>query len=435
MSENKNRFLKRFKIYMLLSAALLVAILATLLILITTRFKDNNRSSYQNRNLSYTEIVKKNYINGFENTKNTGKFSYILPNEDINELLSLGLKSLNDKHIKNIYFDTDQNGLRYFFVDLAKVGVKTRVVISTVPSVKDTNTIKLSIASVSMGKVNALTLLQKRGYLSNDYINPYFKACHLPISFDQDNLSFEVKPYDWIKIFPTSAIGDYLFSTSKSIENAYSFNSNVFGFNLDISKLSSGKEFTNVDTSHVPNIYDEVKEGCISQFPSMSDGETKRIYSFSEEDLNKHIKSSFVSEIDEEITSTLINTKVGFKLVGANVHIDKIDELTLTLFFSINGYLLDVDTTLTYVSSPLVYFGAYFQKHAISSPMINAALSNVLSKLTDKYSYFDYTASEMLYLNLESLNEDIDIEDTIKYSQKSVELNHSDKTIDFKLTK
>ena len=67
--------------------------------------------------------------------------------------------------------------------------------------------------------------------------------------------------------------------------------------------------------------------------------------------------------------------------------------------------------------------------------MINSALSNVLSKLTDKYSYFDYTASEMLYLNLESLNEDIDIEDTIKYSQKSVELNHSDKTIDFKLTK
>ena len=358
-----------------------------------------------------------------------------MPNEDINELLSLGINSINDKHIKNIYFDTDQNGLRYFFVDLTKVGVKTRVVITTIPSFKDEPTIKLSIASVTMGRVNALNLIQKRGYFSNSFINPYLKECCLPMSFDEETLSFVIKPFDWIKSFPASNISEYLFNSAKTVENAYHLNSNVFGFDLDISKLSSNREFIDVDTTDVKNIYNDVKAGCLSEYPSMNEGETKTIYSLTEETLNQHVKSSFVSEMEEEINSSLIPNNVKFDLKGTNVHLEKLDKITFTLFFSVNEYLLAVDTDLDFVSSSSISYVAYFTKQVSIPAFITTSLNNVLSNLCNTYSYFEYNASEMFLINLESLNDDPDIPLDIKYSPNSIEINHSKNIAEFKITR
>ena len=432
--KTKSKFWKRLKTWICISASLLVVLLAALIILITSRFKDSNRSTYQIRNIACSELVKKNYIEGVQGTSESGKFSFVMLNEDINELLAHGVKTLNNKHIENIYYDVDSQGYRYFFVDLAKVGIKTRVVITTVPSVKDESTIKLSISSISIGKVNALKLLDRKGYLSSDFFDLYFAACHLPISFKKESLSFEVKPYQWLNMFPSSEIGNEIFNASKTIENAYAFNSNLFGFDLDISKYSSGKEYVNVDSSSVPNVYDEVKNGCQSYYPSMSTDETKVIYSLSEEDLNKHIKSSFVSTYKSEISSSLTSKKAVFDIVGANVHIDQLDKITVTLFFSINGYIVSKDAYLKLTASSEVFFGSYFTKES-GSKLLDKALTNVLSCLSTSYSYFDYTSSEMFFINLESLNEDTDLSIDIRASKKGMEINHSSKTIEFKLTK
>ena len=433
--KDKRKFFKRVKVIVCLSASFLVVVITTLLCILFSRFKDTNRSTYQSRGISSSEIIRKNYIEGFSDIANTGKFTFLLPEEDINELLSIGVKSLNDKYIKDIYFDIDELGYRNFYVDLVKVGVKTRVVISTIPSVKDENTIKLSISQVSMGKVNALDMLKKKGYISKEFIDPFFKASSLPITFNESSLAFEITPYRWISEFPESNIGDYLFQTAKDIEGCYSFVSNIFGFSLDVSKLTNGRVYSESDTSNVPNIYDEVKSGCISNYSEMSDGETKSIYSLSEADLNKHIKASFISNEKEEIESTLTSKKVTFDLSGVNVHVDQIDNMVFSLFFFINGYTICVDTSMHFMVTSSISFNAYLEKSSNLSSLINSSLTNVVSNLSTIYSYFEYTANEMLHLSLEALNSDPDIEVDIRYSQKAIEINPATKSIDFKLTK
>ena len=434
--KDKSKFYKRIKIILCITASLLVVLLTTLYIVIISKFKDNNRSSYQTRNIEYSEIVKKNYIEGFKNSQNTQKFSYILPNEDINELLSSGVQSLNNKHIKSIYYESDLQGLRYFFVDLTKIGVKTRVVITTVPEVKGNSTISLKIASVSMGKVNALEILKKQGYLTSKVINPYFKECHLPISFNEENMSFEVSPFNyWVKLFPTSLIGNEIFNVSKGVDGAYTFNSSIFGFDLDLTSISNNREYISVPTSNTPNVYEEVKSGCLSEFPSMSEGDTKTVYSLTEEGFNKLIKSSFASTMKEEFISEYTSSNVIFDLVGANIHLDQIDKLTFSLFFSVNGYMLGIDTNLSYISSSSSYFGGYFQKIEESSTLIENALTNVLSNLGSNYTYMDYTASKMLHINLEALNDDPDIDADIKFATKQLEINPATKSLEFKITK
>ena len=434
--KGKRKFFKRVKVIVCLFASILVIAITVLVCILISRFKDTNRSNYQSRGISSSEIISKNYIDGFSNISTTGKFSFIVPEEDINELLGVGVKSLNDKYIKDIYFDIDELGYQNFYVDLVKVGVKTRVVISTVPSILDETTIKLDIYSVSMGKVNTLDMLKKKGYISKQFIDPFFKASSLPIVFDEDSLSFLISPYSFIKKFPNTYMGEYIFNTLKNISNAYSFNSNIFGFDADISKLSSHKEYVEVNKVDTLDVYFSVKEGCISNYDSMLEGETRSIYSLTEEVFNKHIKSSFVSNKKEEVSSSYTTNKVIFDLLGANIHLDQSDKINVTLFLLINNYIISIDTYLSYISSSSsIFFGGYFELQSNLDPFINESLKDVISSLSDRYSYFEYTPNEMLRITLESLDSDPDIPLDIRHSQKAIEINPLSKSIEFKLTK
>ena len=160
--KDKNKKHKKLKIALLVGSIFLLITLVVLLIIIINLVKDNNRSTYVRRNIDSSEIIKKNYIDGFNSTSSTGKFSYILPEEDINELLAIGNDSLNDKHIESIYYSVDESGIRYFYVDLTKVVIKTCVVISAIPSITDSSTVSLSIHSVTIGKINALSYLKNQ---------------------------------------------------------------------------------------------------------------------------------------------------------------------------------------------------------------------------------------------------------------------------------
>lgn len=162
--DNKNKKHKKVRVILTIIVISLLTVILTLLFLFHYLIKDNNKSRYQKRNLDYSEIIKKNYIDGFYNSKNTKEFSYILPTEDVNELLSIGVASLNDKHIKNIYYDVDESNINYFYVDISSSFIKSRVVITAIPNLKDSSTYCLSINSITIGKVNAFKYLENKGY-------------------------------------------------------------------------------------------------------------------------------------------------------------------------------------------------------------------------------------------------------------------------------
>ena len=430
----KSKLKKRLKIILCLSASLLVILLTVSYIVILSYFKDKNRSSYQTRDIEYSEIIKKNYIEAFKDTSSTGSFSYYLPKEDINELLAIGAKSLNNKQISNIYIDYLESGQTCFCVDLTKVGVTTRVVISTTPSIKDDKTIRLTISNVTIGKVNGYGLLKNKGYLTSSFIDSYFKACHLPVTYNEETYSFEVKPYSFISMFPHSDIIDEVFRLAKDVPHAYSFNSHIFGFDLDLTKLGSKDEYIASPKDSAPNIPSELKEACITNYASMIDGETKVIYTLSESDLNKTLVDVFESNQKEEISSSLTSNKAVFDLIGVNIHIDEYNKINLSFFYSLNGYVLSFRSSLRYMSCTAMFYSAYFAKEESDISFVNKSMDDILSKLTATYSYYRYPSEGLFMLDLQSVNQEIE-EPLIRIAPKSISINHSEHLIEFNLTK
>jgi len=251
---------KRLKILFLICSSVLLITLIVLLIVLISLLTDKNRSSYVRRNIEATEIVKKNYIDGFKNTENTGNFSYILPKDDINELLCEGVDAIDDKHVESVYYDFDEEGKQYFYVDLSKVVIKTRVVITTIPYLKDNTTVGFAISKCTIGKANALKYLQRKGYLTSEWIDSLFAKSHLPITYEESTYSFLISPYKWIDMFPESTIGDQLFINGQETSGSMSLNANLFGFDLDLSKLkTSSSEFIDVNTTDTPDLNKEIK--------------------------------------------------------------------------------------------------------------------------------------------------------------------------------
>lgn len=421
--------------YLKVSGCVLVFLLLVLIVLLFILLTDKNRSTYKRRNIEYSEVIKKNYIDGFANCENSQEFSYILPKDDVNELLAIGKDSLNDKHIENIYYDYDEMGYRYFYVDLTKVIFKTRVVITTIPSIKDSSTVLFSISECKVGKLNAFGFLEQKGYLKSDFLNNYFNSCHLPITYDESLHAFEVTPFSWIDEFPDSEIGGELFEQAKTTPNTLYLNSNLFGFDVILSNLKTNAKYTDVDVDNIPKIPDEIRSKCESEYSSLGESESKTIYSISEETLNKLIKSSLVSNQKEEFTSSWTSNTLCFDLKGINVHLDVIDKVKISLFYSINGYLLDKEIPLTYVDSSPTAFVANFTCDTSSSNVINKSINNAFSLLSNKYSYIKYkNSNKTLSIDMEDMNDEFTTID-LKYCPKAIEINPSTHSLDFKITK
>ena len=430
-NKKKTKWLIRFLVILSILLLLTLGILLFLLL----QFKDNNRNGYIRRNIEYSEIIKKNYIDGFLDTKNSGKFAYILPKEDINELLAIGQDRVNDKYVESIYFDVDESNHAYFFVDLKNTFVKTRVVIATTISLKDSSTIKLSISSVSMGKMNAFNIVRSKGYLDKNYVDNYFKACHLPVKFDESNLAFEITPYNFINMFPKSNIVMELFQNALDRANVISLNTSIFGFNVDISKLrSSDISYIDHDTSYIPNVSSELLDAVESNYSTMSSGESRVVYSLSESSLNKIINSSFVSTQKEEITSTLTSNKVIYDFKGVNIHLNEVDKITLKMYYSINGYLIDVDTYLNVSTSPISEFKCNYLVNETSSSNVKESVTTILNSLNDEYVYFTYQQSNnMFVIDFTCLNSQYS-DPFIKYAPKEISINPIEHTLEFILT-
>ena len=146
------------------------------------KLHDSNRNAYETKCYESSEIIKKNYIDGFSKTSSTGEFNFYLPKDDINELLSKSVEKLNDKYIESIYYDIGEENHHYFYFDLKVPLIKTRVVLDTV-SVEDpaNNCYYLSIQNCTIGKMNAFGFLSKKGYISQEFFGKIGEYSNLPI--------------------------------------------------------------------------------------------------------------------------------------------------------------------------------------------------------------------------------------------------------------
>ena len=442
---------KKLKAILIIIASFIVVVGITLTIVIASLYKDKNRSNYSKTDITYNYIIKKNYVRGFNSTALDGNFSFSLPNEDINELLSHGVKQLNDKYIENIYYDFKEDH-HYFYVDLTKTLVKTRVVIDTVksPLFEDGETY-LVINRCTMGKVDAFNKLKKKGYLTSKWIDDFFNKCKLPVTYNEETLSFLVKPISLIDSFPSTSISDTFFSLFK--ENSRTLinsNNSLFGFNASFSKLVTDSDFSDIDTSTVPNLYNEIKSACEALNPGMYDfGDTMHAYSLSEDNLNKLLNKAIPETLEEQVKDG--TNFVCFSLKGIKAQIATSDKINFNLYYSINGYLIRVDTELGFFDmSNTAKFNSLLEekftfkiKDFSFQTKQNKYVSFFINQLSSVLNNLAVLQSEIFAFNEEGFALYLDSKEmvdefsnlSLKDSLKDVVINTVDKTIEFNVIK
>ena len=432
-SEDKKRKRLRLLISISLSGTLFLA--TVLFVMWFVILQDQNRNQHVRSNKSYTEIINKNYVKAFENTENTGKFTYFLPEEDINDLLADGVKSVKDKRIDSVYFEYSDNGTHVFYADLKRTFIKTRVVLTTYVQDYGTDYVNLKILTTKIGKLEYTKGLVKKGYLTSKWMDNFFKSAHLPITYSEKEQTFKVEVKKYINDFQKTKISENVFDVALKNKGAFSVNPANLGFTVDFSKvrLSSTIEVDNT-VNPIPNFYDELKNGCEAvDFSALNPGDSALVYSISESNFSNLLKASLGTEFKEKITYG--SSEVVFDLVDAQASFSSNDEIKLKLIFSLNGYFVDLNTTLNLYDYSSNYFDSSIEINYddnFSSQFLEVIFEN-LSEKVDNFADFS-ELSGSLNIELSEMNAAF-LDADLKNSFKTVELNSATKTIDFIVTK
>ena len=308
MSENRDKG-KKLRFLIILSTCFSLLAITILLVVWTILLTDKNKNTHVRSDVESSEIIRKNYIKGFENISETGEFSYRVREDEINDLLLDGVKSINDKHIESINYERSENNFHIFYVDLKKMPIKTRVVLTTYVSDWSNEKVTLKIYTTKIGKVEATKYLTRKGYLTEKFLNNYFEKCQLPISYYESSQIFEIKATDYISMFPKGNFANLIWDEILKTPNSYSMNPTTLGINVSFSSIrTNSNSNTKTFETDVPNFYSELKEELEAiDFSTMSTGESRTAYSISLDEFD-HLLTESLPDTKEEVSSSFLSS-------------------------------------------------------------------------------------------------------------------------------
>ena len=432
-NEENNKKFKKLKFWMAVSACLFLFLATVLLIAWFVILKDANRNTHVRSEATSTEIYKRNFINGFENTENSGKFQYFLPENDVNDLLLDASKEVKDKHIESIYFQYSDVGQHVFYVDLKNTFIKTRVVVTTYVQDFGYDYVNLKIYSAKMGKLDVTKSLMRKGYLSSKFVNKVIEDSHLPFTYNDKDLVLRIDSNACFKTLPETKIANKFFNNALHSKECMIFNPSNLSLTVDFSKLRTETNPTKSEVSTIPSFNEELKTACEnSDISSMSIGETKIVYSISESTFTSLMSSSIGNALKEEVS--LANKKTTFDLVDVKTTL-KEDKVDIRLLYSLNGYLVDGYSELSFFDDGANYFNCAFDL-SLSDEFFSGNIGEICKNIQENTGNF-FTFSELndsLEINTFEMNQTLSTS-ALRNAEKVVEINSATKTIDFKLTK
>ena len=438
---------KKLKFLITLSVCTTLFILTVLLVILTILLTDKTRSTYVRSDADSSEIINKNYIKGFENTSSDGEFSFRFREDEINDMLFDGVKAINDKHIENIYYEKGNDKFHIFYVDLKKMPIKTRVTITTYVSEWDTDKLTLKIYTAKMGKVECSKHLERRGYLTEKFLNKYLEACHLPATYNETSKAFMISAKDYVSMFPKGDFTNLLWNEVLETPDAYLMNPTTLGLNVNFKAFRTNSNVTKKTfENEVPNFYQELKDELEAiDFSSLALGDSKVAYSISLDEFD-HLLEESLPVTKEEVSSTLLSSKATFELVGSNTTIKNDGSLDIAYLYSLNGYLLDVHQDVYFDNYSTSYFNAeFFVTNSITfanktsekyktyfCPIFEEIYKKIQEKAPNLFNYNQIGKS--LEIDLESMN-DSHTDSNLKNSFKRVVLDSTNKSINFVVQK
>lgn len=406
-------WVKRFKIAILCTlTALIVLATATYIIFLITH-KDKKRNTNVDSNKTTSALIEKNLFEGFNNVSSTGKYSFRLSDEDINQIiLNADVKDLLWDKALNLYYDSSDGN--HFYVDLKKtLGVKTRVDYSfeNVGFTADGKHI-YALNTKTMGKLN------------------YF-PCHLDVSTFLDKLSEKTglpisyldgaylsSPIEFIEYFPDASVKSYLKELIALKPQCFKLDpGSMFGFDIDFS-LFNNSSIPGKETSETNKELSELVKANVTEdfLYSIGTGETNTAYNVSMGDINFML--GFKLDLLENITFTneLTSKEIDIGFDDIYVYIKDSTHLCFIEVLSINGYKLYIenDAIIDLISYPFSLRmgfmintlsslnGSTLSKESELGKFAFNQLTKVTNGLASIFSYISYEENDYyLDINLE----------------------------------
>lgn len=438
------------KIILIVMTILLVLTVAGI-IFIYVNLHDGNRNTYETKGYESSEIIKKNYIDGFSKTSSSGEFNFYLLKDDINELLSKSVEKLNDKYIESIYYDIGEENHHYFYFDLKVPLIKTRVVLDTV-SVEDpaNNCYYLAIQNCMIGKMNAFGFLSKKGYISREFFGKIGEFSNLPISYVAEYNSIKYEPLKYLEQFPQGDVAGLVFDFAKQDLSTYSLTQDNLGFKISFKKFRNANYSPDIDSTPVVDVYQRVKTALDELDSStLPIDEPYVVATLSDKELTAIINDSFEVSKDDDVESTLTTNKARFSINRVSVKF--IDDITMKYAFdvSVNGYIININQEIEPFSNIYDFETAFFAAEEIESDglkftggdnghvrEINEILNETFANLETKQpkAFESSPLNDSFLINLDGLSDELsDI--SFKYAIKETRINCLENQIEFVITR
>lgn len=396
-------FKHKLKVILTLFLCLVVVLLTATYITYLVTHKDKNRNPNTYSNNDNVSLIEKNMIDAFSNTKDTGKFSFRLDDQDINQMLKNASNNVLPSSAESIYYESKDNH-HYFYIDLKpKFLVETRVVIDTlIEGVTTDNLVVLQISKVSMGKLPYI----KDTFLNEEFFSNLSKYSLLPISYSIDSKRIIVNPVSFMEYFPSGDQIDILKELINSKPEIIKVSGDsLFGFNIDFSSFRSSNQINPNRSEEVIDLKERVESSITEEFlDSIPSGESKVACSFTLGELNRLIYNS-TNVLDKEIHEhSLTENKCVLGITDVFGYVES-GNFIYRVVFSINGYEIDFDikseisddfnelVSILWTGVNVECGRCEFQVDDQLSITIRSYLEKVLTDFVSKYDYLEYRSA------------------------------------------
>lgn len=178
--------MKKLLIGILVPVTIIVGGAATLYFLVS----DFGNPTYQKTSLSLEDITNQNLAKSFLNTKDTGKITYEMTQDDFNQILSLSMESMDDKakdYLRAMEIRIDKD--TYHILVYAKAGIISSTIDVSCSFSSDEEKYYLNIQNVKVGHLSGLTSIAMAA-LRQANLDGLFSSIGVRMKEDFDNKRF-----------------------------------------------------------------------------------------------------------------------------------------------------------------------------------------------------------------------------------------------------
>ena len=363
-----------------------VAVLGTLLLGVGGLYLsilDRTPSPYQDQGLNNDQVLRRQLVRSFKDTKENKKIEYKIDQDSLNQIFLNANESIKGSaagdYIGNIYTEIKDNNYKFYVEADAKI-IKTRIILDTTLS-DDNENYFFQINSINAGHFPAYGILKATGVLRSLPLDSVFANVGLNMKFDAEKgvitYSKADVEKDLIKMM-SSNTDDLLEGALNTMDLKFAFdaginatgdlselieNPKVSDSRVDGPHYSNYKAYTDSISKTVNGYVEKIKAGAdedsLKAFLDESFGALKSIKA-KDKEVNQVIKERIMATPVTAFTGSGYNKEVSHITEG------ELDEILLTTGILGKNYVFHFNEEVAYIVVDSFYTDIFTDDHGDS---------------------------------------------------------------------